>query len=161
MHGGVNAAGVRRFTGIAKVAHRIPAGKIGFGVETAYGVAGDGGEFFLALRTFFESGIEGVFFPGFERGVIEIGGGLGNFCFGGVPHREALPERESAHRLRDRDKKILSRSTQKLMLCERSGRGKGGELRKDKRFNTELERRRRRDRRETPRAYAVVGRRNG
>ncbi len=49
VHGGIDAAGVGEFAGIAESNFGVPTGEIFFGVETIDGQAGEGGEFFLAL----------------------------------------------------------------------------------------------------------------
>jgi hypothetical protein len=66
MHGGVNAARVRWLAGIAEGARGVPSGEVFFRIEATNRVAGDGGEFFLALGAFFEGRAKSIFFPGLQ-----------------------------------------------------------------------------------------------
>ncbi len=71
VHRRMDAACVRRLAREAEVAVRVPIWQIRFGVQPANRVRGNRGEFGLALRTFFKSGLEGVFLPR-----LFFGGGL-------------------------------------------------------------------------------------
>ena len=75
MHRGMNPARVGRLAGETQVAIWIPDGEISGGIETPDWKSGNGGEFGLALRTFFERGAERVFFPSaFFRGGLALYG---------------------------------------------------------------------------------------
>src|SRR6202035_3978748 len=98
MHGGVNAARVRRLAWEAQVAVRMPTSKISVGVKAPDGISGNSGEFGLALGTFFKRRPKGVFFPSpflgrrLARGHGSVAGRNGS-SFDLVAHVQSLPTR--------------------------------------------------------------------
>ncbi len=67
IHGGMNAAGVRRLARVAEIFLGRPIREIGGSVEALDRIVGDGGELFRALRRLFESWLKNFLFP-FEFG---------------------------------------------------------------------------------------------
>ena len=123
VHGGVNAARVRRNAGEAQGARGVPAGEIRFGIKASNGMAGSGGEVVIPLGTFLQSGLERVLLPGeflgggraVRRGGFRRSEGLRG-SFGLIGHSRFSPM----------ERKQASGTRPVVMLCERWGRGKGG-----------------------------------
>src|SRR5216684_3063648 len=97
VHRRMNAARVRGLAGIAEIAIRIPAGKIGRSVHALNRKAGNGGELRLTLGIFFQCRPQRIFFPGFlfggRRAVrgSRLGRCYGLRCFlGMIAHGQAL-----------------------------------------------------------------------